>query len=177
MPWWHEHLEAQTGYLSTTPKSHPDSWKHLNHPFWNAHQLVSLDSGQLVKAAMLGKAEGRTITWRLLGGLGSSFAQAGLPHDSAGHWWYSYSPPPPLAPILTTCLPIGGSLHKEHVEGRWQVSSCFILFVSLVKWHEQVLLHWEGSLYETIRGVSLFLFSFFFFPLVLEIELRILQKC
>lgn len=68
------------------------------------------------------------------------------------------APPPHPCPILTTSLPICSGLDKEDIKGRWQVSSCLILLVSLVEWHEQVLLHGEGSLHATKEE---FLFSLF----------------
>lgn len=66
------------------------------------------------------------------------------------------APLPYTTPILTTGLPICSGLDKEDIKGRWQVSSCLILLVSLVERHEQVLLHGEGSLHAIKEG---FLFS------------------
>ena len=71
----------------------PGSLKIQSHPFWNAHQ-VSLASGQLVRAAMLGGAEGRQrlSPGNFWAGPGSFPQQAGLPNDSIGHGCCSHSP-------------------------------------------------------------------------------------
>lgn len=68
------------------------------------------------------------------------------------------APLPHPAPVLTTGLPIRSGLDKEDIEGRRQVSGRLILLVSLVVRHEQVLLHWEGSLYATEVGLLFFHF-------------------
>lgn len=80
-------------YCTLQPTSQPGLSKIQSHPFWNAHQ-ISLASGQLVKAAMLGRAEGR---WHLSpegfsAGPGRFPQQAVLPNDSVSHGFCSYSP-------------------------------------------------------------------------------------
>lgn len=115
--------------------------------------------GQLVRAAMLGNAEGRKLLSpegfgaRLRNFLSMYCFQ--LIHSATAAAPTALRPHP--APILTTGLPIRSGLNKEDIEGRRQVPGCLILLVSLVEWHKQVLLHRKGSLHTRDR------FLFFLF--------------
>lgn len=50
--------------------------------------------------------------------------------------------------MLTAGLTVGTGLNEEDVEGRREVSGCLILFVRLVKRHEEILLDRQGGLEE-----------------------------
>lgn len=87
-----------------------------------------------------------------------------LPPGSAEHGRTSRSTPklpraefprkssPKCPPVLTAGLPVGAGLDEEDVEGWWQVAGCLVLLVSLVKGHEEVLLHGQGGLGDTGTG-------------------------